>query len=82
MTDTARREARGDTGVRPGAVDALIARVLNAAAVAAQEAILEFAQRFDRREDYLPLEELAQCVQRKVLEAGLAVWRNEETRVA
>jgi hypothetical protein len=62
---------------RPGTVDARIAPALNAAAVAAQEAILEFAQRFDRREDYLPLEELAHHVMRQVLEAGLAASRDE-----
>lgn len=55
--------------------DAHIARVLNAASVGAQEAILEFAQRFDRREDYRPLEELAHDVMRQVLEAGLERWR-------
>jgi hypothetical protein len=57
--------------------DDVTARALKAAAVAAQKAILEFAQRFDRREDYLPLEGLAQHVMRQVLEAGLVVIHEE-----
>lgn len=55
----------------------LIARALNAAATAAQEVVLEHALRFERREDYQPLEELAQRVQRAVVEAGVQVYRDE-----
>jgi hypothetical protein len=57
--------------------DDITGRALNAAAAAAQEPILEFAQRFDRREGYLPLEELAHDVMRQVLEAGLVVIHEE-----
>jgi hypothetical protein len=58
--------------------DDVTSRALNAAATAAHEAVLVFALRFDRREDYLPVEQLAARVQRRVLEAGVAACREAE----
>jgi hypothetical protein len=66
----------GDAGERRQ--NDVAARALNAAATAARETVLEFALRYDRREDYLPLEHLAARVQRSVLEAGAAAIENGE----
>jgi hypothetical protein len=40
---------------------------INAASNAAQEEILAYAQQFEKREDYRPLEQLAQRVQHAVV---------------
>jgi hypothetical protein len=42
---------------------------VNAAAAAAQDVVPEYASRFERREEYGPLEELAGRVQRAAVEA-------------
>lgn len=47
------------------------ASALHAASTAAMEEVLTYAQRFEQRQDYRPLEELASRVQRVVLAAGL-----------
>jgi hypothetical protein len=61
--------------------DPTVAALL-AAATAARDAVLEFSFLQERREDYLPLEELAQRVQRRVVEAGFAAWRERESPAA
>lgn len=58
-------------------IDPRTGPALNAAATAAMEEVLEYALRFDRREDYQPLEELASRVQRRALEAGVAALHEE-----
>ena len=54
------------------------ADAVNAASSAAANAVYEHAARFERREDYLPLEELAQRVQHAAVEAGAKVLVDEE----
>jgi hypothetical protein len=54
------------------------ADALNAAASAAANAVYEYAHQFERREDYLPLERLAQEVQYAAVEAGAKVLVDEE----
>ena len=57
----------------------LVARAVNAASYAAQEEVLRFALRFKRREEYRPLELLAERVQRAAVEAGAEVVKETAT---
>jgi hypothetical protein len=50
----------------------------NAASEAARQAVLDYARRFERREDYSPLEDLAQHVQGVVVETAVQVLREEQ----
>jgi hypothetical protein len=59
----------------------LIARAVNAASVAAQEEVLRYALRFKRREEYRPLEELAERVQRAVVVAAFEIVQTDEEKV-
>jgi hypothetical protein len=56
----------------------LLGDAVNAAATAAHAAVLEHAARFERREAYHPLEELAGRVQRAAVAAAVEVVRNAE----
>jgi hypothetical protein len=51
----------------------VVADAINAASSAAANAVYEYAHKFRRRDDYLPLEDLAAVVQRRAVEAAATV---------
>ena len=52
-----------------------VADAVNAASWAAENEVYEYAHRFKRREDYMPLEELARRVQRAAVAAAVTAVR-------
>ncbi len=74
---TEREELRAELELAKS-VRRVTADAVNHAAAAASNAVWEYASKFERREDYLPLEGLAQRVQRDAVLAGCEVLRRKD----
>ena len=55
--------------------DELIGSLINHLSCVAHNLVFDFSSRFDKRQDYLPVEELAAEIQKAVVVEGFDFWK-------